>query len=272
MVQYLLYKKRDAVTPLAIVNENTIDSTTTSVFLVGKRKEAYGEAEQQSKVWMLENFANSTKPVNSILGQNWFNTTDSKLYACVNESTQLYEKVGKPLVSATAPSVNVTVGDLWLNTTDDKLYVFVDPIGWSSVGSEVVIPFNVKEEKYLTATTTNDTAAELLVNGEVGNRLVVSQNQTWNFDIKLVARVLDVGTEVLVFNFKGVIDRPNLGSVALQSGVHTEILHATGSLGVGATAFVSADASFNSLKITVVGAIGKTIKWNAISTVVKVTN
>lgn len=49
---YLLYKSNDTITPFVVVNDNTIDSTATSVFLVGKRKEAYGQPEQQSKLWM----------------------------------------------------------------------------------------------------------------------------------------------------------------------------------------------------------------------------
>ena len=78
MVQYLLFKKRNSQTPFLVVNENTIDSTSTSVFFVGKRTESYGPAEEQSKLWLLENFANSTSPAAAVLGQEWFNTSDNK--------------------------------------------------------------------------------------------------------------------------------------------------------------------------------------------------
>src|SRR5690606_36576893 len=113
---YLIYKSADTVTPFAVVNENNIDNTSTSVFLIGKRKESYGEPEQQSKVWMLESFANNVAPLNAILGQSWYNTADDKAYACVDEGTQTFEKINNPLVAASAPGLSLSTGNLWYNT------------------------------------------------------------------------------------------------------------------------------------------------------------
>lgn len=271
MTQYLLYKKRNSVTPFVIVNENTIDNTSTSVFLVGKRTENYGQSEEQSKLWLLENFASTTKPAASILGQEWFNTSDNKMYVCINETGQVYEKVGKPIVSASAPTTSITAGDLWYNTGDNKLYSY-SGTSWGIVGPISTVPVTAQQVNFLTGVTTDGTPTEIFINGINGSRLTVAPNQSWTFKIELIGRVSDVSSEVISMAFRGAVDRPNVGSVNLPGGVSTDIFNITGSFLGSVTAQVSANVLNNALSITVVGQAGKIIQWNAICTAAIVTN
>ncbi len=49
-------------------------SARTTLKLYGKGMQEYGEGIEQNLIYMLENFANSTRPVNSIEGQLWYST------------------------------------------------------------------------------------------------------------------------------------------------------------------------------------------------------
>lgn len=62
------------------VDDNTQNSTATSLSLVGKYWVGYGETIAQNSVNMLENFASDTAPDNPIEGQLWWSPTDKILY------------------------------------------------------------------------------------------------------------------------------------------------------------------------------------------------
>ena len=59
-----------------IVNlaDGTINTTSTSLTLVGRNVVNYGQSENENYVYLLENFANDTQPNNAILGQLWYNS------------------------------------------------------------------------------------------------------------------------------------------------------------------------------------------------------
>ena len=62
------------------VDDNTQNSTATSLSLVGKYWVGYGETIAQNSVNMLENFASDTAPSNPIEGQLWWKPVDKTLY------------------------------------------------------------------------------------------------------------------------------------------------------------------------------------------------
>lgn len=64
---------------LTIVNEGVID-TTTDLSLIGKNVSSFGQLQNENLVHLLENFSNTTEPVNPIKGQLWFNSNNSSLY------------------------------------------------------------------------------------------------------------------------------------------------------------------------------------------------
>jgi hypothetical protein len=267
MVQYFLYKSRNTTSPFVVVNPDTIDDSSTSVFLIGQGKESYGQPEQQSKLWTLENFANTSKPAPAILGQEWFNTSDNQMYHCVNESQQTFQKISKPIVSAAAPTSGIlTTGDLWYNTTDGRIYVLSqDGVTWTAVGPITSIPLPIQQEYYFNIITSNATQTEMGIDGVPSNRLVIPPNQSWLYEINLIARAEETVSEVVGMKFKGIIDRPATGATNIVGGGSKEILGVSTSLQTPtlADASVSANTSANSLSIYVTGQAGKTIQWNA---------
>lgn len=60
---------------VAVVEDGTIDSISTSIKLVGKGTQNYGEYIAENSVIMLENFANTTAPAYPLAGQLWYNTS-----------------------------------------------------------------------------------------------------------------------------------------------------------------------------------------------------
>lgn len=66
---------------IAVVQDGTVDTTSTSQTLVGKNVTPYGEYEIENLVHQLENFANTTPPGNPIEGQLWWDSTNKKMMA-----------------------------------------------------------------------------------------------------------------------------------------------------------------------------------------------
>jgi hypothetical protein len=60
---------------VAVVDDGTVNNTETSIVLVGRGTQSYGEYIAENSVRMLENFANITPPAHPITGQLWYNTT-----------------------------------------------------------------------------------------------------------------------------------------------------------------------------------------------------
>lgn len=259
-----------------VVNPDSIDSTSTSMFFIGKQTTSYGQPQEQSTLWMLENFANTAQPAPAILGQEWFNSIDNKMYVCTDEGGQLFEKVSKPIVSASAPvpSVNLQQGDLWYNTTDGRVYVYTGSV-WTVVGPQSPVPLNVDQSYYFTGITNNATPQEIFINGIPNSRLVMSGGpsfgQTWQFEVRLVGRCGETISENLSMIITGTIDKSNTGVISLNGGTDTEVFNITNTL-TTANAVVSADVVNNSLKVTVIGQIGKTILWNAVVRTIAVFN
>ena len=58
-----------------IVNDGTLNTTDTSLKLMGKNFFGYGEIIAENFVQLLEHFASPTAPANPVTGQLWFQTT-----------------------------------------------------------------------------------------------------------------------------------------------------------------------------------------------------
>jgi len=71
-MSYVINNSRGQV--LAVVPVGTVNTTATSLTLVGQGVTNYGTAENENYVYLLENFANSSAPLTPIAGQLWYNT------------------------------------------------------------------------------------------------------------------------------------------------------------------------------------------------------
>lgn len=106
-------------TPLAIVEDGTVDQTTDLKF-IGKNYAGYGEAQNENFLFLLENFSGANAPARPLSGQIWFDTSSSKLkfYDGTNWRT-----TGGAEITSSEPD-GQTNGDLWWDISSEQLYVY----------------------------------------------------------------------------------------------------------------------------------------------------
>ena len=133
---------------LTSVEDGTIDSTTDLRF-VGKNYAGYGEVQNENFLHLLENFANTTQPPKSILGQIWYDSANKRLKFYNGAQ---YKVAGGAEVSITAPS-GLSVGEFWWDSTAKQLYTYdgtqfilVGPEASPDLGTSSVVAQVVKDD------------------------------------------------------------------------------------------------------------------------------
>ena len=68
-------------TVVATVADGTLDTASSTLWLIGKNYAGYGEVLNENQIKMVENFANtsSNTPTAPLKGQVWYNTTANQL-------------------------------------------------------------------------------------------------------------------------------------------------------------------------------------------------
>ncbi len=102
---------------LAVIADQSIDDVSTSLTLVGKNVNNYGQYVNTNFVSLLENFANLLEPPSPVVGQTWFDTSEGRLKVY---STGTFKPVGSPTISTVEPAGAVR-GDLWVDITNNLL-------------------------------------------------------------------------------------------------------------------------------------------------------
>ena len=107
-------------TQLAVIDDGSIDIDATDLSLLGKNYAGYGQAVNQNFVKLLENFANTTAPLNPTTGQIWYDTATKKV--------KFYngtEFKGLPALQSSSYQPNdLLAGDLWFDDSEGKLYYY----------------------------------------------------------------------------------------------------------------------------------------------------
>ena len=88
---YTIDYSESGKTPI-VVNDGTVD-TSTSLKLIGKNYNRFGEYLNEDLLHLLENFAGNTAPDNPTEGQLWYDTSDS--YLKIYEAPEWYT-IGSP--------------------------------------------------------------------------------------------------------------------------------------------------------------------------------
>ena len=78
-MSYVINNSRGNI--VAVVPDGTINTTATSVNLVGRGVTPYGLPENENYVFLLENFASPTAPLAPVLGQLWYNSSSDIISA-----------------------------------------------------------------------------------------------------------------------------------------------------------------------------------------------
>lgn len=123
-------------TTLGLVSDGVVDTTFTSIKLIGKNSVNFGQAQNNDLVHILENFANSIPPANPLTGQLWYNSANNALSVY---SVGLWEPLAVVTYSASAPA-SARLANLWFDTTVKQLKIH-DGTMFNTLGPEAVSGF-----------------------------------------------------------------------------------------------------------------------------------
>jgi|TARA_R110002124_G_scaffold71883_2_gene192255 hypothetical protein len=124
-------------TTLGTIVDGTINTSFTSVTLIGKNYSDYGQLIANDLVHMIENFARSSSPANPLAGQLWWSTSTNRLSVYTGSA---FKTVSSATSQGTAPTTTVS-GDIWWDTSYGQLYVYdgttpFNVAGWKLVGPQ----------------------------------------------------------------------------------------------------------------------------------------
>lgn len=110
-----------------LVNDNTINSSDTSLKFPGRNEKGYGVAIAENFLNLLENFASPTEPDNAIEGQLWYDTSvpSSKILRIYSGSVTGWKTTG---INRGGTSVrnntSGALGDLFVDTDTNQLFLW----------------------------------------------------------------------------------------------------------------------------------------------------
>jgi len=116
---------------LTVVQDGVLATTAASIKFPGRGYKNYGEPVNENMLWLLQNFANATAPLNPVIGQMWFDTTASimKVYTLSG-----WAAAGGVVAQSGKPASGTSVGSFWYDTANNQLNV------WSGSAWELVGP------------------------------------------------------------------------------------------------------------------------------------
>jgi hypothetical protein len=120
-------------TVVTTVADGTVNTTSTSLTLIGKNYAGYGIFLNENYVILLENFSNTTPPNAPLTGQLWYDNVNDilKVY---NAATNVWKPISSSITSSTAPSAAISVtGDIWWDTTNAQLKIWSGS-AWITIG------------------------------------------------------------------------------------------------------------------------------------------
>ena len=118
---YTVNKKNSSASPNAYTVQDGIVNTQTDLSFIGKGYAGYGETIAENFLHLLENFSNTSAPTKPIIGQLWWDSTNSKLK--VYNGTAWQTSGGSSPYQSAEPS-GITQGDTWIDSDTGQLYFY----------------------------------------------------------------------------------------------------------------------------------------------------
>jgi hypothetical protein len=133
---------------LVTIADGTVDTTTTSLSLVGRNYAGYGQFLNDNFIRILENASSQNAPTNPLVGQLWWNNVTKKL----NIWQGSVWKVVSGSATGSVPPTSPNQGDVWWNTSTGQLYAYngsqwtvVGPSTASGTALTSVLPYTIND-------------------------------------------------------------------------------------------------------------------------------
>ena len=143
-----------------IVSDGTVDTSSTSLVLIGKNYAGYGAFLNDNFVRILENFSNNTSPANPLKGQLWWDTNNNILKVYSGSSWKISTGATSSPFSSPPGDLSALGGDLWFDTTNSQLKVYSGS-SWITVGPQSLV--GVADTGAFPATMTDTSAGTHIV-------------------------------------------------------------------------------------------------------------
>jgi len=165
-------------TKTAISVSNGGVETSTSLGLVGRGFNGYGETVAENFLHLLENFASGSAPSKPIEGQLWYDSANNSLkyFDDTVENSGNWKPVASMTVQGTAPTtVGETDGHFWLDSDTGLLYLYYNG-SWLNIADASSDTRLVARTRWDNLGSSHRTL-EMLVAGEIVS--IVSSDDSW---------------------------------------------------------------------------------------------
>ena len=134
------------------LSDGTVDTSHSSLTLVGKNYSGYGQFLNDNFIHLLENFAATSSPANPLKGQLWWDTTNNILKVYSGTSWKISTGATSSPFNSPPGDLSTIGGDLWFDTSNSQLKVFngsiwitIGPVSTPATGDTGAVPANMTD-------------------------------------------------------------------------------------------------------------------------------
>jgi hypothetical protein len=223
---------------LASIADGTVNSTNTSLTLIGKNYAGYGIFLNENYIKLLENFYNSSAPTAPLAGQLWYDSTNNLL--------KVYNgTIWKPIsssASGTSQPASPVIGDLWYDSANAQLKV------WSGSAFITVGP------SYTTTSGTSGAVVETILDSGSASHVVVKFYIS-NTVVGILSKDATFTPQTSISGFTTIVPGFNLSS-AISGALFTGTVSTAATLsGITASQFLRSDQAASSSYAVTVGSL-----------------
>jgi hypothetical protein len=223
---------------LASIADGTVNSTATSLTLIGKNYAGYGIFLNENYIKLLENFTNSSAPAAPLTGQLWYDSTNALL--------KVYNgTIWKPIsssASGTSQPASPVVGDLWYDSQNAQLKV------WSGSAFITVGP------SYTTTSGTSGAVVETILDSASASHVVVKFYIS-NTTVGILSKDSIFTPQTSISGFTQIVPGFNLSS-SISGALFTGTVSTASTLqGITASQFLRSDQAASSAYAVTVGSL-----------------
>ena len=223
---------------LASIADGTVNSTNTSLTLIGKNYAGYGIFLNENYIKLLENFYNSSAPTAPLAGQLWYDSTNN-LLKVYNGS--IWKPISSSASGSSQPASPVT-GDLWYDSANAQLKVWSGS-AWITVGPS-----------YTTTSGTSGAVVETILDSGSASHVVVKFYIS-NTVVAILSKDSTFTPGTSISGFTTIVPGFNLSS-AISGAYFTGTVSTAATLGgFTASQFLRSDTAASSAYAVTVGSL-----------------